>query len=763
MTPIRTSAAAWLAWAACASTMFAGAAAADTLTVIKSGSGFGMVTSDVGAISCGAVCSHNYTNGTAIVLTATPEAGSQFTGWLGPCTGTGTCQFTIGGAPTAVATFAAPAISGRPLDIDGNADCDALTDGLLALRYLFGLSGAALFNNAVAPGAPRSEAQIAGYLANVKPALDIDGNGQADALTDGLLIIRWEFGLRGDGLVAGVTGPGAIRELAVDIEPHIDGLCQVPTFTLNAGTTGSGIGTVTSSPPGISCGADCSENFNSGTVVTLTATPGASSTFSGWGGDCAGSGPCNVTMDAARSVSAGFALDCGATCFLAPYAANGGLPPSPASARVALSTPLQKADVGFIVDTTGMMVGEITNLKNSLSSTIIPALQARIPNLGVGVAAHDDFPYSTYGSAANGDLPFYFGAAQGHVTTVTADSQTAANALTTHNGLDIPESQVPAIHHAVAGSGITWPGGAVAPAAPPAGRFGAMHFRSDALPIVVNISDAPHQNGKRALDKTGTAYDTALQNVYSFTTWSVDDVVTTLNSIGAKVIGVVSDDGARAMGPLDPYGYYAYLTDKTNSNVLPSAISHGVACSAAQCCTGMNGAGVAPDGPGGACRSVFSIGSAGTGLGPSIVNGVVAVLDSARFDIYALAYNDAAEVIDVVGNFMLKVEPDPAGGTDPVTSGTCVVFPAAQLADNFTGPKATVAAPDGVDDTIGQVNAGPLYCFNVVPKANTTVVAAAAAQTFRAWLRVLAINPAGGAFTLGPDREVLFIVPPAGN
>ena len=41
--------------------------------------------------------------------------------------------------------------------------------------------------------------------------------------------------------------------------------------------SGTGTGTVTSSPPGINCGADCSESFSQGTVVTLTASPGSSS------------------------------------------------------------------------------------------------------------------------------------------------------------------------------------------------------------------------------------------------------------------------------------------------------------------------------------------------------------------------------------------------------------------------------------------------------------------------------------------------------
>ncbi len=78
---------------------------------------------------------------------------------------------------------------------------------------------------------------------------------------------------------------------------------DAPHWTLTASTAGAGAA-VTSSPSGINCGADCTESYLEGTVVTLTATPSVGSTFTGWSGDCTGMGSCVVTMAAARSVTA---------------------------------------------------------------------------------------------------------------------------------------------------------------------------------------------------------------------------------------------------------------------------------------------------------------------------------------------------------------------------------------------------------------------------------------------------------------------------
>ena len=79
-------------------------------------------------------------------------------------------------------------------------------------------------------------------------------------------------------------------------------------FALTVTPAGSGTGTVASTPAGISCGATCAANFNSGSSVSLAATPSTGSIFAGWSGACTGTGSCSVTMDAAKSVTATFNL-----------------------------------------------------------------------------------------------------------------------------------------------------------------------------------------------------------------------------------------------------------------------------------------------------------------------------------------------------------------------------------------------------------------------------------------------------------------------
>ena len=74
------------------------------------------------------------------------------------------------------------------------------------------------------------------------------------------------------------------------------------SYTLSV--TVSGPGTVTSTPAGITCSAGtCSASFPTGSDVTLTASGG---TLTGWGGACAGTAVCSVTMTGAKAATATF-------------------------------------------------------------------------------------------------------------------------------------------------------------------------------------------------------------------------------------------------------------------------------------------------------------------------------------------------------------------------------------------------------------------------------------------------------------------------
>ena len=138
------------------------------------------------------------------LIVATPVADSQYTLFIRKKTGSPTAARTLSFVITGLKeTVAGPSV----LNVDGSDAATrygAATDGVLILRYLLGFRGADLTNGALGTAPTRDAAQIATYLGGLGTQLDVDGDGQVYAFTDGLLILRRMLGLSGAALTTGV-------------------------------------------------------------------------------------------------------------------------------------------------------------------------------------------------------------------------------------------------------------------------------------------------------------------------------------------------------------------------------------------------------------------------------------------------------------------------------------------------------------------------------------------------------------------------------
>jgi hypothetical protein len=261
------------------------------LTVIGSGTGSGTITSDVGGINCtwngtsqSGVCSQTYDHGTVVNLTATPGASATFSGWSGSCSGTGACQVTMDQNRSSVASFALITFQ---LTVSGSGTgSGTITDGGSINCSWNGTTNSGVCSDIFTAGT-----QVT--LIAADDGATSDFGGWSGACTGGNPCVI----TMNQTTAATANFVLATRQLSV-----IGG--------------GTGSGTITSDVGGINCtwngtsqSGVCSQTYNHGTVVNLTATPGASATFSGWSGSCTGTGACQVTMDQGRSVVASFAID----------------------------------------------------------------------------------------------------------------------------------------------------------------------------------------------------------------------------------------------------------------------------------------------------------------------------------------------------------------------------------------------------------------------------------------------------------------------
>jgi Hydrazine synthase alpha subunit middle domain len=119
-------------------------------------------------------------------------------------------------------TGRAPALR---FDIDGNGSCNSETDSLILLRYLVGTRGDSLISGVAfdSVATRRTVAALQSYLSSLGGELDIDGDGQALALTDGLLFQRYTMDRVGISLTGAARSGNSRNDSA--IKAYLDGNC----------------------------------------------------------------------------------------------------------------------------------------------------------------------------------------------------------------------------------------------------------------------------------------------------------------------------------------------------------------------------------------------------------------------------------------------------------------------------------------------------------------------------------------------------------
>jgi large repetitive protein len=324
------------------------------LSASRAGTGEGNVHSDPAGIDCGTDCSEDYPSATSVTLTATPASGSRFVGWSGDCIGSGVCTVTMDAARSVTATFdiavareLTVALSGdsRPGASYGEAAPDYAQGRVTSTPAGIDCTWSLVQLQGPAQGGDCAETLDDGILVTLtaQPAAvsKYDGGMFYRDSSEQSVFTGWGGACTGAEPTCTVTMSEA-RDVSAtfgfakryDLTVALSG-AERPSVLYGLSAPEHAQGRVTSTPAGIDCtwrfsgfavtggqGGDCAETLDDGTVVTLTAQPGAvavyggggsyldsteQSTFTGWGGACTGTQPtCTVTMTQARNVTATF-------------------------------------------------------------------------------------------------------------------------------------------------------------------------------------------------------------------------------------------------------------------------------------------------------------------------------------------------------------------------------------------------------------------------------------------------------------------------
>jgi hypothetical protein len=107
-------------------------------------------------------------------------------------------------------------------DFDGNGQADALSDGLMMLRYCFGLRDEMVTASAMSTDSPMNSDEVIAEIETALEIADIDNDGEVGALTDGLMLLRYLFGLESEMITNQAIGPNANRTSNEEIQAYLE-------------------------------------------------------------------------------------------------------------------------------------------------------------------------------------------------------------------------------------------------------------------------------------------------------------------------------------------------------------------------------------------------------------------------------------------------------------------------------------------------------------------------------------------------------------
>ena len=297
-------------------------------------------------------------------------------------------------------------------------------------------------------------------------------------------------------------------------------------------------------------------------------------------------------------------------------------PAGPQDKPLTFSTDVQAMDVFINMDTTGSMSGAINNLRNALGTQIIPNIQMQVPNTQFGAGTFDDFPLSPYGTAGS-DQPFVL---LQEITNNVANVQAAVATYSAAGGNDWPESNIEALYQIATGEGLAGP--APTNVAANNSGVGGVGFREGSFPVIVSITDAPSHDPAGNASCSGEIYGGAVAAVAHSQTQAMDAI----NAICGRVIQIAVNQSG---GTCNAYEDGVQFNEATGALIPPEAWDIGgrpAGCAATQCCTGLNGAGRAPN-ANGLCPLTYTAAGTGTGVDTSFSDAVSLLAAYGQFDV----------------------------------------------------------------------------------------------------------------------------------